>query len=199
MTPPGDDGRVAALREALEAGRERMRAAVRDGDAPLYACEDVERILHNALRADIRSRPADDEARREADPPALPEWACRECCRTPLCPDHRYRLDGCPGCAGTGDTRRREADPSAREKVAEGRCDRPLLGWACNLPAGHEGPCPTVPDPVWVREAARTWLADWTAGATLAHNEAGKVLRALFVQPRDVQDAIRDLLAGDGS
>lgn len=55
------------------------------------------------------------EARREADPSALPEWACRECCRTPLCPDHRYRLDGCPGCAGTGDTRRREADPSARE------------------------------------------------------------------------------------
>ena len=37
----------------------------------------------------------------------LPDWACRECCRTPLCPEHRYRLDGCAGCGGTGDTRRK--------------------------------------------------------------------------------------------
>jgi hypothetical protein len=31
------------------------------------------------------------------------------------------------------------------------RCQSPPKGWRCNLPFGHEGPCPAWPDTIWLK------------------------------------------------
>jgi hypothetical protein len=118
VTPPGDDGRVAALREALE----RIYARTNE--------EHIVKEVDAALRAD-------DEGRREADP--------------------RDEFWGAVF-----------PDPSAGEKAAE-------------------------------------WVATWRDGGCGCGECQRKgshhvdLVRDLLAQPRDVQDAIRDLLAGDGT
>lgn len=77
-------------------------------------------------------------------------------------------------------------------------CDRPPGGWACTLPVNHDGPCPTVPDAGAVRSAADEWLASVEIGFPMTSPvELQIVIRELLRQPAAVQDAIRDLLAGD--
>jgi hypothetical protein len=36
-------------------------------------------------------------------------------------------------------------------------CERPPAGWRCNLAPGHDGPCPTYPDPFdFIDDRSRT-------------------------------------------
>ncbi len=92
--------------------------------------------------------------------------------------------------------RQETPDPSARE-AARGTCTRPPEGWACTLDEGHDGPCPTIPNPEDVRRLAEEWLASVEGGFPGTRPwEHQVVLRSLFAQPRPVQDAIRDLLSG---